>query len=182
MTYASGMAAVVPPMVGPFTFGWSLVAQENCLGSPPASAGFESSNRAAYFPILLPTTCVARRMWWANGATVNATYHIDVGIYADAGYKPGARLVSTGQTDQGTASELQFVDITDLTLAPSLYWLAISSTSSSATIYRSSAVVGLYRALRMQEAAANPLPATATPVQATSGNNYLFGFATTASP
>jgi hypothetical protein len=121
-------------------------------------------------------------LWWVNGATVNASYNVDCGIYADAGKKPGVRLVSSGSTAQGTASEVQFVNVTDTTLMPGLIWLALVCSSTSATLFR---VAGsaIYDALfRMQEAAALPLPATATPVESTGVNYYLCGFATTASP
>lgn len=183
MTYVRGVADVVPPMVGTLTPGWSPIAVMPVASAFPASGTFEAADRAVYYPLRVPTTCVVRRVWWANGGTVNASYLIDCGIYADAGFKPGALLVSAGSTAQGTATQVQFVDVTDTTLAPGLYWIALASSSTSATIFRSNDMQASQNAAaRFQEASARPLPATATPVETTNSQVYLCGFATTASP
>jgi hypothetical protein len=115
---------------------------------------------------------------------VSASYNIDCGIYADAGRKPGARLVSTGSTAQGTASQVQFVDVTDTTLAPGLYWLALACSSSSATFFRTSLGAAANALHMFQQTSALALPATATPAEGGSSmiHIYLCGFATTASP
>jgi hypothetical protein len=181
MTYSAGLAAVVPPMVSAHTLGWALLAMERITGSESASGVFEAANRAVYLPILVPTTCVVRRLWWANGATVSASYNVDVGIYLDAGYKPGTRLLSTGSTAQGTASQVQFVDVTHTPLAPGRYWLAIACSSGSATFFRITPTYG-DEMLRFQQATAMALPSSATPAQSDNNPCYLFGFATTASP
>jgi hypothetical protein len=183
MTYSPGLADVAPSMVSSFTFGWSAAASEAVQTNVPGSSGYEGANKAIYYPILVPTTCVIRRVWWANGDTVSASYNIDVGVYATSGYAPGARLVSSGSTAQGTASQVQFVDVTDTVLSPGQYWLAVTCSSVSATLFRASGYgAAVDAALRFQEASALPLPATATPVESDSINHYLFGFATTASP
>lgn len=148
----------------------------------PSSATFETANRAVYYPLLIPTVCTARRVWWANGSTVSASYNVDCGIYADAGRKPGAKLVSSGSTAQGTASQVQFVDVTDTVLAPGLYWVALACSSASATFFTRSGSTGYDAIIRFQEATAIPLPSTATPVEASASSVYVFGFATTASP
>lgn len=181
MTYSPGLPPVLP-MVSPFTFGISALAHERTLPSAPASLTYESANNGAYFPILVPGPCIIRRLWWANGSTVSASYNVDVGIYADGGYKPGAKIISTGSTAQGTATEVQFVDVTDTTLAPGLYWLAIACSSTSATFF-GVATNTVYNAVtRFTQATALPLPATATVAEAATNQVYLFGFATTASP
>lgn len=145
----------------------------------PASGAFESGNRALYFPLYIPTECQVKRMWWANGATVDAGYNIDAGVYRDAGFQPGAKIVSTGSTAQGTASQVQFVDVTDTWLTPALYWLAISCSSTSATFLRAAPLNLTDAWFKMIEASALPLPATATPSEATSNAVLLFGFSTT---
>jgi hypothetical protein len=172
-------------MVGPFTAGWSAIANERGLGTAPASAAFTAANKARYYPVLVPVICAVRRLWWANGATVSASYNLDCGIYADAGYAPGTLLVSTGSTAQGTASQVQFVDVTDTALSPGLYWIAIACSSTSATLFRSQAISGaasVNAALSFGQTTALPLPATATPAEATDAEVYLCGFATTSSP
>src|SRR5512139_3522493 len=171
---------VILPMLS--TIGaWSCVPQVT-LTTPPTSATYELANRAVYVPVLVPVTCVAKRLWWANGSTVSASYNVDVGVYLDASFKPGTKLVSTGSTAQGTASEVQFVDVTDTTLAPGRYWLALSCSSTSATFFRHQIGVAYEALFRFEEASALPLPATATPVESTSANVWVFGFATTSSP
>jgi hypothetical protein len=145
-----------------------------------ASTTWEFANRAVYLPLLLNASLVARRVWWANGATTSGGATIEVGVYADSGYGPGAKLVG-GSATQGTASQVQFVDVTDTSLPPGLYWIAITSSSAtSTTIFRAS--VSTICNVRFQEESAYPLPSTATPVETSNGSLYLFGFATTASP
>lgn len=183
MMYSPSSFEPIPAMVGTFSSGLTPIPPGVGM-STPSSAVFESANRAVYIPLRITAVCVVRRLWWANGSTVSASYNVDVGIYADAGYKPGAKLIATGSTAQGTATEVQFVDVTDTTLAPGRYWLAIACSSASATFLRATVGASGYMdaAWRFEEASALPLPATATPVEASSANIYLFGFATTASP
>jgi hypothetical protein len=177
MSYSVWAGSIIPPMVSAFTPCGVL----NSPASNPASGAFESANRAIYMPVLVPVACAAQRLWWANGSAVSAAYNVDCGIYADAGFKPGARLVSTGSTAQGTANQVQFVDITDLHLVPGLYWIALACSSVSASFFRLS-YPQVAKGMRLQQASALPLPATATPADGTDGGLYVFGFATTASP
>jgi hypothetical protein len=143
------------------------------------------ANLAIYVPLVIRQMHVARRLWWVNGATVSATYNVDVGLYLDAGQKPGAKIVSAGSTAQGTASEIQFVDITDTSVPVGIVWIAMSCSSTSATFHRQSVTGGATdAAIGFQEAGAVPLPATATPVEfdQTVRAEFICGFATTASP
>jgi len=181
LTQVSGYEPV-PPMVSPLTRGWGAFPEENLYTGLPASGTYDSGALAVYFPIWVPSVCVARRVWWANGATTSGGATVEVGIYADAGeYKPAAKLIS-GSATQGTASQAQFVDITDTTLTPNLYWLALqASTNTNTTLLRVSLPSSAFDAwVRMEQSSANPLPATATPVEsATASRVYLFGFSTT---
>lgn len=184
MTYSPGLSEIVPPMVSSFTFGWGPRADERSWPNTPVSSSFGASGSTGYFfPILVPVTCVARRLWWANGSTVSASYNIDVGIYRDNGYKPGTRLVSAGSTAQGTASQVQFVDITDTTLPPGLYWLAISCDALSATLFCDSGANSRNAVFLFEKSACVPLPSSITTVTEAVGVQYfVFGFATTSSP
>lgn len=178
MTFSPGYIEPPIPMVSAIGV-WSGILGASF--SSALSAAFESANRAVYTPIFIPTVCVATRMWWANGSTVSASYNVDAGIYLDSGFKPGTKLISTGSTAQGTASEVQFADITDTTLTPGRYWLGFTCSSTSATFFRASANwgAGADAYFRFEEASALPLPASATPVESSGLNFYLFGFSTT---
>jgi len=174
----------VPKLIHPWTRGWNplLTTWPTAL----VSAAFNAADTAYYTPLWVPTLCVARRLFWANGSTVSGAYNVDVGIYADSGGKPGNRLVSTGLTAQGTALQLQFVDTTDTVVTPGLWWLAITCSSTSATFYRYDveAYTAFDTVVGLEQASASPLPATATPVEGaqTQPAIYTVGFATTASP
>ena len=178
----------VQPMISAFLRGVGTGIDESVAGSAPGSGSFEFANRAVYYPVVVPGTCAIRRVWWANGSSVSASYNVDVGVYADTGaFRPGARLVSSGSTAQGTASQIQFVDVTDTSLGPGRYWIAIACSSTSSTFFRSNLTSGVYGSvLRLRENGALPLPSTATPdaltVDDLEQQIYLFGFATTASP
>lgn len=176
--FTPGLLEPALPMVstlGPW--GWGLGAHVEVLGTP-ASATWAANGRAFYFPLSIPSRCVAKRMWWANGATTTGGATIEAGLYQDAGSKPGSKLVS-GSATQGTASQVQFVDITDTTLYPGLYWVALMSTiTTNTTVFRVSfGAAG--DAARFFEQTANPLPATATPVEAANSLIWLCGFSTT---
>lgn len=180
--FAQGAPITIPPMVSIRTKGIGWVAEE-LSGAAPASAAFEVANRAIYVPIILPSSCVVKRVWWANGATVAGGATVECGIYSDSGsYSPGTKLVS-GSATQGTASEVQFVDVTDTALAPGLYWIALAASSSTNTTFFLSTVSAVVDAVaRFNQGSAVPLPATATPVEPEVQNLYLCGFSTTASP
>lgn len=169
----------VLPMIGPHTPIWGPRTSLLTGGSTPSSATYESANRAVYYPIQIYAPCVAKRMWVVNGSTVNASYTWDLGIYRDNGYKPGAKLVSTGATAQGTATEVQFIDITDTGLTPGLWWFAIVGSSDVMTGWTSTGSIVFDASYRFEEASASPLPSTATPVESSSTNIWLFGFSTT---
>jgi hypothetical protein len=180
MTFANAYAEPVPNMV--YSTGPWSGAYGNPLGSAAVSATWETANRGVWWPLLVPTVCVARRMWWANGSTVNATYNIEAGIYLDGGYKPGAKLITTGSVAQGTASQVQFADITDTVLTPQTYWLFMSCSTTSATFFHATLPLSaLDELFRFQQASIGPgsAPATATPVEGANQQITLVGFSTT---
>jgi hypothetical protein len=173
-------AEPITPLVSTFSHG--PFAAYTSATAAPSSVAYESAARAIYTPITLSSGCVIRRVWWANGATTTGGATIEVGVYADSGYGPGAKLVS-GSATQGTANEVQFVDVTDTAIGAGLYWLAlVSDITTNTTLFRVSIASSWDAANRMQEASASPLPSTATPVESSAANAWLYGFATTASP
>ena len=167
-----------PPMVSLWTDGW-MAMSEGLVATGPTSGTWEAANRGVWFPVSVPSVCVVRRMWWANGATV--TGNVEAGVYLDGGHKPGAKLITTGSVGQATTNAIQFGDITDTTLTPQLYWLFISCSSTSATFFRSAGVSTLDAYVGMDQDSIGPgsSPSTATPVERQSANVYLFGFSTT---
>lgn len=179
MTFGQPYAAAPWPMVsvlGP----WGLTGNETASNTTPASAAYESAQRAVYFPITVPIVCVAKRVWWANGATTTGGATIEVGIYSDGPYKPSTKLIS-GSATQGTANQIQFVDVTDTTLAPGRYWLAIlSSSATNTTLFRSAGGLGaIMSTVKFLEAGLGSLPTTATPAVSTGTSVWVFGFSTT---
>lgn len=181
MSYQPGYALIVPPMVSAYTFGVGWFS-EAISGTAPTSTTWESANRTVYMPLVLTSPCVIRRVWWANGATTTGGATIQVGIYRDTGnFQPGVLIIS-GSAVQGTASEVQFVDVTDTPIAPGLFWIAITASSTTNTmVFRSSvASTTSDAAFRFEEASA--MPSTATPVETSALAIWLCGFATTASP
>lgn len=116
-----------------------------------------SANLAIYVPFRVADTTTFVKIFWLNGATIAG--NVDVGIYDSE----GNRLVSSGSIAHAGASVLQTIDITDTTLQPGLYYMAMSSDSTTATIQAVNALaIQLRLAGVYSQASAFPLPATAT--------------------
>lgn len=96
-----------------------------------ASAVYVSTNRAYYFPLILPVDIVVKRFWWANG-TVASTNKIQIGLYREdfTASKLGNQVTAAG------ASALQFDDIADTVIPAGRYYLAIWCNGTTATIVR----------------------------------------------
>lgn len=170
----------VPPMIGTHTAGWSQLSEAIATAAPSSATWAEGINVGVWFPLSVPSVCVARRMWWANGAT--ATGNVEAGIYRDGGYKPGAKLIATGSVGQSGTNTIQFSDITDTTLSPGLWWLFISCSSSSSTFFQSNIQTANFdELLRLQQSSIGPgsSPSTATPAESGATRIHLFGFSTT---
>lgn len=137
-----------------------------------ASTAWGTANIGLWVPVIVPTPYTARFAWWENGATANGT--VDVGLYDEA----FNRLIScTPQTQSGT-SAIQSFDITDTTILPGRYYIALSSSSATATFLCQTAApaaklasIGCF----MQTAVAT-LPNPAVPVLCTHTLIPEFGF------
>lgn len=185
MTLTRAPIEPVPPLVSVATASWGWMSRL-FTSSDAASTSLETgTGRAYYFPISVPTLTFVRRVFWVNGTNTAGANTIEVGVYRDTGAGvPGAKVVS-GSATQGTASQVQFVDVTDTALTPGLYWIALSaSNTNSTTLFAWAGTFAQWprELIGFQEASANPLPSTATPAERANGNVYWFGFATTASP
>ena len=142
--------------------------------STPASATWPAQYLAIFVPIRVSVPVKTTSVWWYNGATVNASYKIDVGIYSANLTKLG----STGLTAQGTASVIQSVAI-NIKFGPGLFYMAMTHNNTQ-TFYQEHSVTaaGVYRAIGMfQQLLTTPysLPAVATPAAMGYGYIPLFG-------
>jgi hypothetical protein len=136
-----------------------------------ASAAWPSANRAQYYPIWLPWPYLVQRAFWCNGTST--TGNVDMGVY-DA---TGVRLYSTGATAaSASTSANQYVAVSWL-LPPGLLYFALSCSSGSQTLFRSTALTGavVRRWGGFEQASAHPLPTTATFAQYTSTYWPIFG-------
>ncbi len=122
-------------------------------------AAWPAANRALYVPFVVESPMVAVQMAWENGATVAG--NVDVGIYDLA----GRLLVSKGSTLMTGASVVQAVAITATLLNPGEYYMAMCSSSATATFARitGSSPQGGRAAGQLQQALAGvTLPGLAT--------------------
>ena len=92
------------------------------------SSVWPAANLAMFFPVSLESPVAVKRFWWENGAT--AAGNVDMGLYT----RDGTRLTSTGSTAQSGTSVLQSADVTDVIVAPGLYYIAIALDDGTATL------------------------------------------------
>lgn len=172
-------SVLLPPftVVSPFSEESSASQLHNVSINAPAS-GTVTQNQAYFFPFRLDVGRTAVKMFAMNGATANG--NTDVGIYDDQfNY-----LISSGATLQSGTNAIQEFDITDTYLPPGLYWMALSSSSATATFFRVAAATdeaALSNVAGYQQATAHPLPTSAaTPVITTEAAPlimFVFGVA-----
>jgi hypothetical protein len=155
---------VPPKIISPHSEdAYGAIATATAFAGAPAS-GVLVQNQAYFFPFTLERAAVAVKMCCLIGGTANG--NIDVGLYdAEFNY-----LISSGATAQGSTSTLQEFDITDTTLPPGFYWMAVSLSSATGTVFRAvstdESVFGHMAGL--VQTSAHPLPtSTASPVKST---------------
>lgn len=118
---------IVPVMVSPFS-GVGAGFGAAALASPtPTSQAIGAANATVAFPIYLPDTATFVKAWVVNGATVSG--NLDIGLYDET----WSLITSTGSFAQAGASIMQEQDITDVTVGPGLYYLAMALSSATAT-------------------------------------------------
>lgn len=161
MTYLAAGGGVAPVMLSSLS-GASLGVEVAALGggTNPTSATWSAANRAFYIPFILPQNATVVKLWVSNGAAVSG--NVDMALY-DATY---ARLVSIGSTAQSGTNAIQEFNIADTVVSAGRYYLGLALDNATGTTLVSGSV-GASASLKMsgmaQEAAAFPLPATATP-------------------
>jgi len=94
-----------------------------------SAAAWPAANKAYYIPVYVTGHVAISSMMWRNGATING--NVDVGIYS----RDGTRLVSSGSVAHSGVSVIQSTALS-ITLTPELYFLALASSSATATFYR----------------------------------------------
>jgi hypothetical protein len=117
------------------------------------------ANRAIYMPVRVTARVIIKKLGCVTSTT--GAGNIDIGIY-DAG---GTRLISTGSTAKSAVASTQIIDVTDTTIGPGLYYLALNNSTTTDTFV---AAVGMAQGvpssmgLRSEAVGAVTLPATAT--------------------
>lgn len=136
----------------------AIGVEMNVLTDVSVNGAWPAANRAIYIPFQVYGPLVAYKLSVFNGATVSG--NIDIGIYDG----PGNRLVSAGSTAMSGGSVLQSVDITDTTLYPGNYYMALAVDNTTATFIRlTGSVLQFFGAAGVySQSTAFALPATAT--------------------
>lgn len=132
----------------------------------PGVAVWPSASRAIYVPLRITTTQRLKSVAVWCTATGSSTY--DLGLY-DVG--PAERLASSGSQSLVAASVNTWTLTNPILLeAGHRYYIGMAAGSTSASFARYNPSVNQMRmGGYAQEAAALPLPATATPAQSASG-------------
>ena len=142
----------------------------------PSTAAWVTVNRAIYVPVRLGSPFRFAQFFWMNG-TVVGTPDIDAGIY----HANGSRIISTGLVTHAGSNLIQLANVTDTTLLPGLYYLAIVLNGASG-LFRQSLGGARARILGVvEEGSASPLPAVMTPATATQQYMPFFGVTAMAS-
>lgn len=173
LTPAMSQSALMP-MQGP----WNGPGLLRMYGGTPGSSAWTAANRAIYLPFAVSVATLVKRLWIAVGTT-GGTNSVDLGIYDSA----GNRVISHGGATVGTASTIQFLDVTDTWLAAGAYYMAGAMNGTTATCLREtfSNDWGKIAGVLMQETA-YALPSTMTPITPAINAIPIMGLCTTASP
>ena len=142
----------------------------NNSGASAGSLAWPAANRAIYVPVLIENPVTVLKM--AVNVAVQSG-NLDVGIYDEM----GNRIVSKGSTAVGAAG-LQTVDITDTTLNPGLYFIAMCVDNTTASFTRvpiTTAEVLRMGGMQQQAVGAVTLPDPATFANPATGYVPLIG-------
>mgnify|MGYP001614663655 CR=1 FL=1 len=139
---------------------YSIGVPLSCTAPTNASSAWGTANLALYVPFFVTEPLIVVQMFALNAGAVNG--NIDVGIYGST----GTRLVSLAPAAASGANTIQTFNITDTTLQPGLYYMALSNSGTTHTflsIIPSADAVDVIRTMGVfVETSAGTLPATAT--------------------
>jgi hypothetical protein len=122
-----------------------------------AAGAWPSANLAIYVPIIVLSRILVRKLWFAAGTT--ATGNVDMALYD----LTGTAVVSATNAAKSASQVEQVFDVTDTTVGPGCYYIALASDSATDTFMRlapaapNAAAYGV-----LTESSAYPLPSTAT--------------------
>ncbi len=139
-----------------------------------SSVLWPSANAAVFVPFRIPRPITIKQLFVLNGTTVAGSF--DIGVYS----VDGTRLVSTGSTLQTATSQVQTVSVTPTQIGPGLFYLALNSNSTlSRYLCQGFANASFLKMCGLaRQAAAFPLPATATLSTSGLSNLPIFGLST----
>lgn len=164
-------------IINPWSMHESIGAKIHSMGfaqNNAVSAVYPSANLAIYVPFVLRRQITVAQLFWYNGATVSG--NVDVGVYT----ADGVRITSTGSTAQATINVVQSVNITDVTIGPGLFRMALAMDNATGTLFAvATTLLAFLKATGVtQQATAFALPATATIASATFDYLPVFGLTT----
>ncbi len=174
MTYNAPSSGTPDPLV------LSTMTEDltNCClwGSVGGASGTWPTAATAYFyPVYLSQPRTYTKAWWLNGAT--AAGNVDVGIYTISGATATRVVASTAVAQAGVSAMQVAGTFTTTTIGPGLYYLGLSCSSASATLWRSSPPVYAMRTGHIfQSVTSHPLPSSASLVVVASAQIPVFGF------
>jgi len=186
--FSSATSRRVPTMISAVTSWGQMPWREYYDYGAPTASAFAGANYVRFDPIFVPAPATIRRAWWANGPTTTGGASVSVALYASTSDGvPGVKIVECAATTQGTASQVQFVDIADTWIGPGSYWIALAVSSVTNTTFlrtgsSSAAIDAVASQMQQTGITVGALPSPATPDIAGGHVNYFCGFATTASP
>jgi hypothetical protein len=154
----------------------TLIYPAQNTGFSLAGNNWPTANLAILIPLALPFAYTVRRAFWVNAGAVAG--NVDCGIY-DANF---SRVASTGAVAQAGLNTVQYGTLVT-TLQPGSYYLALTLSANTGGFFGSTSMgpVGMGAAGCVQMAAANPLPATITPVIIANNLWSYFGITRTSS-
>ena len=155
----------------------TLNADDACIFQAAfgTSTTWPTANKAFFLAWELLAPYTVRRLWVYNGAAVSG--NLDVGLYSH----DGTRLVSSGSTAQAGTNTLQLMDVTDVLLAPGLYYLALCLDNTTGAVMSAPATLANAARGGAQMLTAFPLPTVATLATVSAGQRPHFGLTSRAS-
>lgn len=158
---AGGGSMPMPPIVS--TFGWHGVGSQIITAVAPTSQAWPVANKAIFVPITVTEAITVVKLWVMNGAT--ASGNLNMSLY-DSSFAQIANS-EIGSTAQTGTNVIQELDITNVTLAAGLYYLALVLNNTTGTVFGRaspfSTTEGLQSMGMFEQTSVFDLPATATP-------------------
>lgn len=134
----------------------SIGAELRVNGSVSSAGAWPTANKAIYVPFVVHQPFTVVKAFVEIGT---ASGNIDVGVYDDQ----KNLIVSDGGHAQAGANAIQSFDLTDTTLNPGVYYMAVAANNTTGTIFRFSFTNNLWAGAAgvLTQTSAYPLPSTA---------------------